>query len=777
MKYIARIINGKMQDIKEHSENTARLCASTLQKIGLFSLGFLLGALHDLGKLSEDFQKYILKNDDSLRGSVNHSAAAAEYIYNKFYINESDIFRRLTAQLIIDAVYSHHGRLFDCINTSAENEFSDKMNAHLGCGYMELADIYYNEVMAEERLIELFESSVEEVKTIFSKIKQFSHFGTGMLQKLVYSSLIDADRWDAFCFEAGLDPFMTSMLPWEELAEKMERKARSFIADTPINEMRCRISERCFEFAKRPGGIYRLSVPTGGGKTLSSLRYALQYAKNNNALVSHIFYVIPFRTILDQTADEIRAVCGDDAVLEHHSGVVAEDDNDKAVYERYSILTQRWDKPIVLTTLVQFMNALYIGKSACARRMNALVNSVIIIDEVQSVPKKLISLFNEAINFLAEICNATAVLCTATQPSLENIKYHAIRLSDDFEIVPYDKKMINVFKRAEAVNLTSSVGMTASEIAEFAENTHEKSILIITNTTEQAYEIYENISINCHKIYLSTAKCGEHRRMLISEITESLKSEESKKLIVVSTQLVEAGIDVSFACVIRIMAGIDNLIQAAGRCNRHGEYNRLCKVYLVNFADENLSMLPDIAEAKLCTKLLLAENSERDLLSNESINDYYREYFKIRDTGLNPMNYIVGETTIMELLSGNKLYVNDYKTRRKGESVPLMMQAFKTAGIAFHVIEGNTYTILVPYAEGRNYIEMLQSGIGLQEKYEIIKKCAGFTVNVFEYQLKKLRENYGAYFIEDLGIWCLSEGFYSEEYGVLFKSDSEFMNF
>jgi CRISPR-associated endonuclease/helicase Cas3 len=505
MEYIARFISGgtRTQSVKGHSENTARLCCRTLQKIGFNSLGFLVGIIHDMGKLSDEFQEYILKDNGALRGSVNHSAAAAEYIYNNFYINEQDLKRRLTAQLIIDAVYSHHGRLFDCINTSAENEFLKKMNTHADCEYSKIANTFFREVISKEDFTDLFENAVNEINSVFPKLKPFAYFGTGMLQKLIYSALIDADRWDAFCFEAELDPFQYNIPNWAQAAEKMEKKVSLFSPNTPINKMRCKISDKCFEFAKRPRGIYRLSVPTGGGKTLSSLRYALQFAARNEKDVSHIFYVIPFRTILDQTAKEIRSVCGDDMVLEHHSGIVIEEETEKnkEVNERYGILTQRWDKPIVLTTLVQFMNSLYVGKSACSRRMSALLNSVIVIDEVQSVPKNMMSLFNEAINFLSEVCGATVLLCTATQPSLDNLKEHSIRMSDNCEIVPYDKKMIDVFKRTDAINLTSDKGMSAEEIAELAENMEEKSVLIITNTTAEARKIYTPLDGLAAEVY------------------------------------------------------------------------------------------------------------------------------------------------------------------------------------------------------------------------------------------------------------------------------------
>ncbi|MCD8180202.1 MAG: CRISPR-associated helicase Cas3' [Firmicutes bacterium] len=775
MEYPARLIKGREQSTREHSCNVSELCAQTMSQLGLSALGKITGLIHDAGKLTNEFIEYLRRNNRAERGTVNHSAAGAEYIYNRFYLTEKNSVNKLTAQLIINSVYSHHGRLYDCINTEAQNEFLIKMDKHSDCGYEEIMKIFFDEILSEEEIEKLFYAACDEVNTVYAKLGKFGNFGTGMIQKLLYSALIDADRYDAYCFESGAEFGEAEMPDWSAALNAMEEKAESFKPDTPINKMRCDISRKCREAAGRGGGIYRLSVPTGSGKTLSSLRFALNFAHKNKS--AHIFYVIPYTTIIDQTAKEVREICGGDMVLEHHSGIIVEDDDEA---KKYSLLTERWQTPVILTTVVQFMNALYAGKSACARRMRALCGSVIIIDEVQTVPRKMLNLFNEALNFLAEICGSTVLLCTATPPTLEKLSAHPLRLAQNCDIAPMNVETERVFKRTETVNLCSDKGMTLDEIARLAEEQAQDvgSVLVVMNKVSQARLIYDSIGIDCEKIYLSTKKCGKHRLETIEYIkkrTAELRenSAEGKKLIVVSTQLVEAGVDFSFECVIRALAGVDSLAQAAGRCNRSGEYDKLCKVFIVNVADEKLGMLEDIRLAKQSTENILLNNKNADLLLPETVQSYYSDYFKVREDKLDDMDYIIdGKDTIMDLLSGNRNYTKQYGNKYK---VPPLRQAFRTAGEKFRVIDSATYSIVIPYGDGKKYAEDLTGGADIYEKLKTVKKCGIYTVNVYEWELKRLKESGSVYFAEDIGVWIARNGSYTEEYGLKAADEQEFL--
>lgn len=773
MKYPARYIAETMreQSLLEHSSNVSEGCARRMSLLGLESLGRLTGLIHDAGKLSEDFIEYLRGGEKARRGTVKHSCVGAEYIYNTFYKNSEEPYERLAAQLIIDSVYCHHGIMFDCINLKGENNFENKMKENSDCGYAELMNVFFREIRSEEAVRELFSQACREVRDFFPALRVFGSFGTGMLQRLLFSALIDADRYDAFCFEADIEPDFSDKAPdWESAAESLERTVSGFgAANTEINKARNLISEGCLNAAAREDGIYTLSVPTGSGKTLSSLRFALNFAKSRNK--KHIIYVIPYTTILDQTAPQVREICGDDMVLEHHSGVVIEDEDTE---RSYRLLSQRWDSPIILTTVVQLMNTLYCGKSACVRRMNALCDSVIIIDEVQSVPRRLVCLFTEAMNFLHEACKSTVLLCTATQPSFDRLKKYPLRLSENSELAGGIPNLSSVFKRNRAVNLYSPKGMSLAKIASLAEEQlqSENSVLVIMNKVGEAKEIYSLLGGDFEKIYLSSKKCGAHRKRLIDYIKErtavlaSGKVETAKKLIVVSTQIVEAGVDFSCGCAIRAAAGIDSFVQAAGRCNRNGEIDRLCNVLMVNVADEKLSSLKDIQSAQRCTKAVLSRDKSIDLLGKEAIKLYYSEYFKADDSSLNEMEYIVGKTSIMEMLSYNSKYVIEYLRSDPCAKKPSLCQAFETAGKNFRAIESETTAVIVPYGKGKDYIKILSGGADLRTKYDTIKKCGKYSVNLYPNEMEKLKNV--LCFIKDVGVRVLSdESFYDEEYGLL----------
>lgn len=754
--------HGSIQTIQQHSRSVSALCGGYAAKFGMESTGKLIGLFHDLGKATDAFQAYIQSQDMSKRGSIIHSAAGARYIYERYFK-----MNQLAAQLICSCICSHHTGLMDCVTPDGKDGFYKKLFPEKVLFYEEAVQNFFAEVCTPEEADILFEKASLEVQTMYEKVcPAFKTFGLGLVQKLLLSCLLDADRYDSYCFELGItpEPESENLSVWQEAIPNVENKLNSFPNKQGINRLRREIADQCRAFAQNPGGIYRLYVPTGGGKTLASLRYALYHAKDSK--LQHIFYLIPYTTILDQTSKIFRELCGSSHILEHHSNVVDEE------REAYKLLCQRWDSPIVLTTMVQFLNTVFSGGTRNLRRLHTLCNSVLIFDEIQTIPVNCIHLFNQFINFLTAFCGSTVILCSATQPKFEDTAY-PLQYSTPCDMVQDYSGLFTAFKRTEIVNLAGQGAMTREALAAFivAEIEKVNTLLVIVNTKAAARNLYHAVQENVEDtevLLLSTAFCQQHRK----DILDKIKGNVEGKQICISTQLIEAGVDISFDCVIRTMAGIDSIAQAAGRCNRNQETD--CRnVYVVDYRDENLSRLRDIRTARETTIEVLRDVGEADILSPEVINRYYSYYFTHQK---NLMDYPVEKDTLVNLLSRNENGVRCYWDIQGKIPDLALKQAFKTAGDLFKVIDADTVSVIVPYQEaGEDCILRLSSAETLQDKLDCVKACKGFTVNVFQYELEKLQQLKAVHFIDSVGVWVLDKQYYSQEIGLTFDGQMPFL--
>ena len=741
----------KEQSVKDHLYHVAILSKEFGAKVSLESTAELIGMLHDMGKETNKFNAYIHycaahPNDKSLRGSINHSTAGAKFIYDNFY-KTKDPYQRLTAQLISLAICSHHGGLIDCLDLKGFDIFTDKMHTDKEIFYDEALSNFKAEYQDMDYIHELFFRAKEEIKAILAQIntidgsKIFGQFAVGTLEKYIFSCVIDADRYDTYAFMEGCErqSGIDKIALWNELASTLENKLEGFPKRSKIDLLRAEISQICKEFARNEPGIYQLSVPTGGGKTLSSLRYALEHARLFNK--DRIIYIIPFTTIIDQNAKEITEILGrDDVIFEHHSNLIIDNKNiDKNEnddeYEAYKLLTERWDSPIILTTMVQFLDTLFRGGTRSVRRMHNLANSILIFDEIQAIPIKCINMFNSAINFLSTVGKATVILCTATQPLLEKTE-RSLKLSDYPNIISNRDDQFSQFKRVNLLDKRISGGYSPAFLKELVLKTMElvASVLVILNTKNSAREIFKelrraNTDLPPEKQYLvfhlSTNMCPAHRLKILQKIKEKLGQ---TRVICISTQLIEAGVNISFGCVIRALAGLDSIAQAAGRCNRHGE--TFCSdVYIVNVEGENVGKLADIKEGQKCTERVLDEFAENpglfdhDLLSPKVMERYYQYYFYNRR---NEMNYTLpkpnNDKTMYGLLSGNEESANTFTERNGFRSELLLKQAFKTAGNTFEVIDQKTTGVIVPYEEGKDLITLINGERSLRELKHYLKK-------------------------------------------------------
>lgn len=796
----------KEQSVEEHLNNVSILSKEYSSKISLSSTGELIGILHDMGKGTNKFNAYIHycfkhPDDKSLRGTINHSTAGAKYIYDSFYnVEDSDPYQRFTALLISMAICSHHGGLIDYIDLQGNDKFTDRMTPEKDILYEEALEYFKLNCLELDQVKVLFSKATEEIKDIIIKINnidksvKFRNFAAGMIQKYLFSCVVDGDRYDTYKSMGGKEQIGSTdtLALWNELSNILETKLNDYPKKTKIDLFRQEISLSYKNFGVNPPGVYQLSVPTGGGKTLSSLRYALVHAKKFKK--DRILYVIPFTTIIDQNAKDIKDILGhEDMILEHHSNLIIEsknENNEDEAQEKHKLLTERWDSPIILTTMVQFLNTLFSGGTQNVRRMHNLTNSVIIFDEIQAIPIKCINMFNSAINFLSDICNVTIILCTATQPLLSTTEM-PLKLSGNANIIQDVHEKFLEFKRVNLVPKIIVGGYNASTLRDFILEKMDNmdSMLVILNTKNSAKEVFNELQIANKELskekqylifHLSTSMCPSHRMKILGNMRKKLGSD---RVICISTQLIEAGVNISFECVVRSLAGLDNIAQAAGRCNRHGE-NDCRDVYIVNMEGENVSKLVDIKVGQECTLRVLDEFKENpnifdmDLLSQKAMDRYYKYYFHERRIY---MNYALSKpnnnNSMYDILSGNNQGANVYSSRNGYKSKLLLKQAFKTAGNEFEVIDQNTTGIIVPYGEGENLITLINSDCSLGELKQYLKRAQQFSVNLFEADRRKLEEMNALIGMKDNSILVIRKEFYNEDVGVTFEKQSmEFCN-
>lgn len=762
------------QPLRQHGESAAEIASAALADVGLEHAGRLAALLHDSGKATADFQAYLSGESGKRRGSVIHTFQGCRYLLERYH-NGDDAHRRLCAELLAYAVGAHHG-LFDCVDSEHK----------LGLRYrMEKADIAYDEAVENflsscaepETLDRLFEQAQAEITAVANKLAsrflddgEFS-FEVGMLARLLLSAVIEGDRRDTaeFMNDAQIPQWPADMRPvWQARMAFLEEKLRGFSSATSIARARQEISRQCRAAGEKPGGVYRLNVPTGGGKTLASLRFALAHAQKHN--LRRIIFTSPLLSILEQNAEVIRAFVGDDSlILEHHSNVVQTEQTGEALDER-ELLLETWTAPIIITTLVQLLNTLFSGKTSAIRRFHALCSSVLVIDEVQTVPTKMLTLFNLAIRFLTEICGATVVLCSATQPCLEQAA-HPLEHAPE-ALVAYDEALWEPFRRTKIEPIG---GFRQAELPGLIRQLMQQaeSLLVVCNKKSEAAELFRQLHTEPWQCFhLSAGMCVQHRRDTLKALRSALQ--RGQKTLCISTQVIEAGVDISFQRVLRLAAGMDSVVQSAGRCNRNGEEAQLQPVYLADCCDETLGKLPDIQRAKTATAALLDAYEKDparfggDLASDAAIAYYYRQLYREMGRTTLAQDYpLKSGTSLYDLLSMNEKYADE---RCAGAEEFCLWQAFKEAGQAFAVFDSDTTDVLVPYGDGRRLIEGLcsqKAEYDLACRAALLQEAKGYTVPLYGWQREKLERCGGLRLICGGSVFTLCDGFYDVHTGLV----------
>ncbi|WP_276859073.1 CRISPR-associated helicase Cas3' [Limosilactobacillus ingluviei] len=764
MQYIAHTATeqgNEDQLLKDHLQRSQALAEGFASGTGLTKTAGLLALLHDVGKYSDKFQAYIhkAKQDPASvkRGSVDHATAGGQILLHAF--DEPYL-----GQLVSNVLISHHNTLGikDYLATPENSPFLDRIDKPID-DLPTIKQRFYTEVMAAPSFQILVDKVAQELQQYLENVRQEIEkvyhneaecdeelrrviFFT---QKTLSSILIDADRTDTMAFEEGkVADCADRTTLFVTYHKKLLARLRAFgEPTTEINKLRNRLSEQCDDFAERGDGIYTLSSPTGAGKTIASLRYALHEAAKNKK--RQIIYVIPYTSIIEQNAQVFRNLLNGDPdddtnILEFHSNVAKKSDStrdgDENDIDRLDLAESSWDSPIIVTTMVQFLNTIFAKGTKNARRFHNLLNAVLVFDEIQNLPLRTTKLFNAAINYLATYGHSDILLCTATQPSLDRLT-DGIRLSKDHELIPDLTDTFEKFRRVEIIN-RSNKQMDADELADLLQEVYAKthSVLAIVNTKGATRVIYDRLEDQVPGAYhLSTNMCPVHRKNVLKEIKQRLK--EGKPTLCISTQLIEAGVDISFKTVVRSLTGVDSIAQAAGRCNRNGELT-VGQVYLVDPmpALERLTKLPEIDRAKGVTETLLYKLDQlTDLLNPNWVQRYFERYYHEQAAYLGyPCHECPRRLDLYSMLTGSQiLKESDYQQERE------LMWAGDAETIArhFEVIPGDTVGVLVPYQKGKDLIYDLNgtpSDLTIQNLKDLFHRAQPYLVNVYQNQLNNL---------------------------------------
>lgn len=677
------------EPLGRHLQEVAAMAAEFAAPFDSGKWAELLGALHDVGKAREAFQKYLLSVNgmtDSSYDAVaehNHSGAGACWADAKF-----GKFGRILAYCIA----GHHAGLPDWgggvtpggalqLRLEAEKKVLDEST-----------------VAAWLRGHEAKWADWEPVPPWKFKESEVSFW-----IRMLFSSLVDADF---LCTERFMSPDQAGgrggYPPLAELAAtffaKLDEKEQAAPA-TEVNRIRAKIRAHCEEAAQQPPGLFSLTVPTGGGKTLSGTAFALRHALKHG--LKRIIYVIPYTSIIEQTADVLRDFLGADNVVEHHSNL----DPDKET-QQSRMAAENWDAPIVVTTTVQFFESLYACRSSRCRKLHNIAESVVILDEAQLLPPRLLWPCTEALAQLVAHYRVCVVLSTATQPALATSGPLAdvpVR-----EIIPDPQSLYARLKRTDIIlpddrNKRATWEEIASELRDYPQ------VLCVVNTRRDCKELARLAGEDT--IYLSTLLCGEHRSRKIADIKARLAA--GKPVRVVSTQLVEAGVDIDFPVVYRAFAGLPSIAQAAGRCNREGKSDAPGKV--VVFMPPKASPPGELRKAEDAYIGLLASSNPPLPDDPASYPRFFAAFYQAQnDDGEDRFrNWLVQACRCFEF-------------------------QFREAAAAFKIIEENTVPVIVRYGEIDKWINVLRKD---GPRREIMRRLQRFTVNIYRSKLPHLLQS------------------------------------
>lgn len=792
-----RAEDGEKQNLTTHLLETAELAGKNGAVINLETTCYLAGLLHDVGKYTSLFQDYLqkaVKDPKSVKkGSVDHSTYGGKILWDLKTPRTQP-----TIEILANSIFSHHASsgLLDFVEGDEEKTVDSNFYKRLEKDlpeYEEVKRCFFKEVMSEEKLKIKLAESAEELTHIFSIDPQATNLF--FLTKFIYSCLLDGDRKNTYLFELGkekeelpLDDF------FQEAQENLEELFSSFenrLQDVPvenqqekayqINVLRQKMANICLEKARNKTDIYRLSIPTGGGKTLSSLRFALNHSLDKGK--RKIIYIIPFTSIIEQNAEETRKVLkNNDYILEHHSNLMYEEKEQSEEEERQQALLQdNWESPIIFTTMVRFLEVAFSGGTRNPRRFHQLTNAVLIFDEIQSLPLRTTTLFIRLLKFLRDLGQTTSILCTATQPELGQLPV-SLDVAAENELIPDLSETFSLFQRVRLINQVKLGGHSEEDIQHLAEDIlkREKSLLVVLNTKSRVQKVYQLLkeTPDVKIFHLSNNMCPAHRKKVLVDLKEALEN-GSQKVLCITTPLIEAGVDISFASVIRATASLASIAQAAGRCNRNGESEKLQPVYIINVKDDekSLKQLPEILKAKDVTEQLLfdATGEVNDLLQPTKMRLFFTRYYQdMNKTHL--FDYPFGsqkDQYLAHLFSVNKNRWSKFQ-QRFPQRILNLHQSPQTIAKNFEVIAGGMASVLVPYEAGEGVIAAFNGEMAATDLKKWYQKAQSYSVNLPQSALQRLLKEDLVQPIFNGELYALKETAYDKEYGLNYAGSSEF---
>jgi CRISPR-associated endonuclease/helicase Cas3 len=688
------------QSLNDHLTSVARLAAEFAEIFNAAGLAHVAGLLHDLGKYTEEVQRRI--SGENIR--AEHAVQGARQAIERYGNN--------LGMLLAYVIAGHHAGLANGRDAGTRSSLKERL---VRVGVPELLPEWREEIPlpAQCPLPQGFRAHPDPKLATF----QWAFF-----VRMLFSCVVDADFLDTEAFydkAEGQDSLRESGPPLAALRTELEKILADFKADSNVNQLRAGILRHVREQAALSPGLFTLTVPTGGGKTLASLAFALDHALTHD--LKRVIYVIPFTSIVEQNAAVFRnafGVLGEAAVLEHHSAFDDKTLKDERSQDKLRLAAENWDRPVIVTTAVQFFESLFADRSSRCRKLHNIAGSVVILDEAQTLPLHLLRPCVAAIDELARNYRCSIVLCTATQPALNANKDNPSEgfpngLTNVRELAPEPE---NLYRQLERVCVTH-IGEQGDEA--LATRLKENSqVLCIVNNRRHARALFEAIRAEPGARHLSTFMCARHRSQVLNKIRKDLELGQPCRLI--STSLIEAGVDVDFPYVLRAETGLDSIAQAAGRCNREGRRTREESPVHIFRADA-WPPPPELKQFAQAMRLTLNHHIHTPL-SLEAIKAYFKElYWQKGDEALDACN-------ILGLFEGGGI-----------DGMP-----FESVAEEFRMIENVQFPVIVPFkAEG----EAESPVKALLHKLRFVKKPGGiaralqpYTVQVPRSVFQELRE-------------------------------------